>query len=669
MALKVNLCGHPVRIDGYINVDLSPASEICIDLEQELIPLDDGCADVVVCNSAINYFSAQRGRVILGEVFRILRPGGVTRFGALDLEIIIRCYVERDENFYFEKLPNGKDRYPGTTYCDKLNEFFSGHSIGDKHGKFVYDAETLALRFAEAGFVRIERKKLGQSVIPEAGQIDNRPEQMFFLEAFKPESATGELRLDPAASRAYLAQAVQLTGQKLSLEAWQLLLAALDADIRNRDAVVLALERIRAVGRPSSGVTLVRNHLAVCGGEDSALTLAAEELAGVDSVREKDAEQDVANPSLRGVVDEHELHLDRAMLWLARAQDNTLDGGVSAIYDMVSSRWDLSYPETTGYCIPTFLVYAELTGDARWHERALRMGDFLIKAILPGGGLGEPCGLYAPTPRVFNTSQAMLGLLALARITDEPRHRDQALRFGEFILANLNAGGEFTGFTYQGNKAHKVRAAWPLFELWRDCGEERWLRAGTAIVERALRHARPNGWFANASLVQPNRPWTHLIGYTLGALEEIRRIAPGIDCAQQLDSVLANAANGLTSACLDSGKSNQPYQGLPGTLDWNWTSRDQWTCVTGNAQLAYFLRRLATRLERDEWLAGADWLIARTKSLQFFASERDLDGGLPGSDPIDGGYLPWKQPNWGVKFFCDALLLGMGVQADGRCLG
>jgi len=49
----------------------------------------------------------------------------------------------------------------------------------------VYDFESLALLFKNAGFRTVEQKKYRESVLADIEKIDNRPEQMFFLEATK----------------------------------------------------------------------------------------------------------------------------------------------------------------------------------------------------------------------------------------------------------------------------------------------------------------------------------------------------------------------------------------------------------------------------------------------------------------------------------------------------
>ena len=51
-----------------------------------------------------------------------------------------------------------------------------------------------------------------------------------------------------------------------------------------------------------------------------------------------------------------------AMAWIFRAQDGSPDRGVSHSY-LLDHGWMKSYPETTGYIIPTLLNWAKVSGD------------------------------------------------------------------------------------------------------------------------------------------------------------------------------------------------------------------------------------------------------------------------------------------------------------------
>ena len=184
--LHVNLCSGDVVLPGFCNVDVSQKSDLILDLERELLPFADGACERVVCISAINYFTRARGLEIIKDVHRALRPGGFARFGTQDLRLIARKYVERDQEFFFQKAADGRDRFEGETMGDKFNSWFYGYRVyGTKYCKYVYDYETLECLFREAGFSKVEQKKFQESRMPDVAVIDNRPEQMFFLEAVK----------------------------------------------------------------------------------------------------------------------------------------------------------------------------------------------------------------------------------------------------------------------------------------------------------------------------------------------------------------------------------------------------------------------------------------------------------------------------------------------------
>src|SRR4030043_1909227 len=82
-----------------------------------------------------------------------------------------------------------------------------------------------------------------------------------------------------------------------------------------------------------------------------------------------------------------EKSIDEAVAWLCRAQDNSLskDGGVARHYNLLSG-WSTSYPETTGYIIPTMLGYARMKKDGEIRHRTKKMLDWLVSIQLSGGG-------------------------------------------------------------------------------------------------------------------------------------------------------------------------------------------------------------------------------------------------------------------------------------------
>ena len=74
--------------------------------------------------------------------------------------------------------------------------------------------------------------------------------------------------------------------------------------------------------------------------------------------------------------------------WLVRAQDSSqsADGGVARDFSLVRG-WATSYPETTGYIVPTILAAASKSGRDDLRVRAKRMLDWLVAIQFPDGGI------------------------------------------------------------------------------------------------------------------------------------------------------------------------------------------------------------------------------------------------------------------------------------------
>src|SRR5262249_11746087 len=96
---------------------------------------------------------------------------------------------------------------------------------------------------------------------------------------------------------------------------------------------------------------------------------------------------------------------------------------------------------------------------------------------------------------------------------------------------------------------------------------------------------------------------------------------------------------------------------LPAAVDADWRGVGRSACVTGCAQMALVWFRLARAINDASVASAARRLLEQVKSWQFLRGrDPETIGALPGSMPIWGSYEPFRWPNWGVKFFCDALL-------------
>ena len=75
---------------------------------------------------------------------------------------------------------------------------------------------------------------------------------------------------------------------------------------------------------------------------------------------------------------EDNIHLKAGAGWLKEAQDTQSDGGFSGRFN-IKTGWSSSYPETTGYIIPTLIALSKELNDLNYinrAERACRISSF-----------------------------------------------------------------------------------------------------------------------------------------------------------------------------------------------------------------------------------------------------------------------------------------------------
>lgn len=346
-----------------------------------------------------------------------------------------------------------------------------------------------------------------------------------------------------------------------------------------------------------------------------------------------------------------------SIAWLGRAQDNSTsnDGGVARDYSLIGG-WNSSYPETTGYIIPTLINYAKLTGDEAALERARRMLDWLVSIQFADGGFqGSVIGAEPVIPVTFNTGQILIGL---ASGTEEfgDAYRDAMRRAAEWLVATQDDDGCWrrhrSPFTEPTDKAYETHVSWGLFEAARLEPDSDYARAALANIRWALRLQNENGWFRDCCLSELEHPLTHTIGYVLRGVVEAFRFSG--------DEEFLRASKKTADALIDTMR---PNGDLPGRLDENWNGTVDWTCLTGNVQIAACWLLLYKHTGERRYLnaaTAANRFVRRTISL---SGPPEIRGAVKGSFPVSGGYCTYEYPNWAAKFLIDSLLLEDSVSS------
>ena len=183
---------------------------------------------------------------------------------------------------------------------------------------------------------------------------------------------------------------------------------------------------------------------------------------------------------------DNRIHLDAAIAWLKRAQDVTGNGGVAQTWLVRSRRWAPSYPETTGYIIPTLYRYAAITGDQDCRARARRMADWEIDIQLPGGGVLAGALGDSDQPTIFNTGQVIFGWVRAFEEERDERYRQAAVRAADWLIEVMDDDGCCTALL---GSTGRVMAYHSWFARSYGCDREQTVRINK-VVERSRSHVR-----------------------------------------------------------------------------------------------------------------------------------------------------------------------------------
>jgi hypothetical protein len=340
--------------------------------------------------------------------------------------------------------------------------------------------------------------------------------------------------------------------------------------------------------------------------------------------------------------------------WLGRAQDrsSTHDGGVARHYSLTSG-WGPSYPEVTGYIIPTMIDAARAGVAGASLDRPRRMLDWLVAIQMADGGFqGGTIRSTPVVPVTFNTGQILIGLAAGVAQFGEC-YRTPMQRAGDWLVSSQDPDGCWrrfpTPFAQPGEKVYETHVSWGLVEAHRLAPERGYAAAALANARWAISRQRSNGWFAACCLSQPDRPLTHTIAYTLRGLIEVYRVTG----APELLTASERCADALAACCRDDGF-------IPGRLDAQWNGRVSWVCLTGSSQIVacwYLLDALRGQQRFGEAAGRVNAYVRRTVRVD---GEPDVRGAVKGSFPVSGSYGAYEYPSWAAKFTVDANVMELG---------
>jgi len=346
--------------------------------------------------------------------------------------------------------------------------------------------------------------------------------------------------------------------------------------------------------------------------------------------------------------------MHHAAKWLTHSIHIGEDKGSGTYY--FNDGWTSSYPETTGYIIPSLLRYAALPSpEVPWAQEtraaALEAGEWLLSIQHEDGGWP---GGYLHQQRdsvVFNSGQILRGTRALYEATQDERYKDATLRCIEWILEQLDDKGRFSSNDYMGEiRVYGTYVMAPVLDWLPHFPqfESTWKKAAASHASWVLEQQNSLGWFANCDNTthKNNRPIIHTIAYTIDGLWHMGLHLE--DNTIQESALLP--ARVLATEFLNRGILNGRY-------DARWNGTESFI-PTGGAQLAIVWEHMYTTTGEALWKAAFEKMNTLLVAIADRGAREHTDsfGALTGSFPFWGRYEPFALPNWATKYFLDSLL-------------
>ncbi len=292
--------------------------------------------------------------------------------------------------------------------------------------------------------------------------------------------------------------------------------------------------------------------------------------------------------------------LEKAVQWI---KNNSIPGqGI-----VVSSRQRVSYPEVTGYFIPTLLSIGE-------RELAYQYARWLLSVQRQDGSYGLNGHSYA-----FDTGQVVRGWVAL--LEQMPELEQPLCRACDWLIETTDSqtgrlmvppsGAAWSlGRRGQVSEGIHLHVLPPLYRAGELLNESRYCE----FVSRSL-----NYYLKNVNLTDFSQPnaLTHFYAYAQEALLEL-------GCEDEARRGMASVAG-----------YQQQGGAVPGYSDVSWV------CSTGLAQLAQVWYRLGETERADA-------------ALKFLEMVQNPSGGFFGSYGVGADYFPAEEISWACKYAIEA---------------
>ena len=340
--------------------------------------------------------------------------------------------------------------------------------------------------------------------------------------------------------------------------------------------------------------------------------------------------------------------LEQIIAWFLHNQSNMKDAGFGSYY--LHTGWSSSYPETTGYIIPTLLRYAAKNDYEPARVSAQNALDWLLEIQKPEGGWQSGYIHQNKPAVVFNTGQVIRGMLAGYSTFHNKEYLTAATRAANWLVSIQAANGSFNKHVYlDAARVYDSYVVAPVLQLNKVGANEAYVEMARKNLDWIVNQKqKANGWFEDCdnTIHKNQKPIIHTIAYTIDGLLDAGLI---LGDSKYL-AAAKKPADRLRDKFLKNGK-------LSGRYNWHWRGSEPFI-TTGGAQLAIIWQKLYRHTHEELYHVAYTKMNAQLVAIQQRTVHEtpDTRGAIFGSFPLWGRYEAFACPNWATKYLADSLM-------------
>lgn len=212
--------------------------------------------------------------------------------------------------------------------------------------------------------------------------------------------------------------------------------------------------------------------------------------------------------------------LDNAVNWLLFAQKQGADDGMGC-YHLIKG-WKSSYPETTGYILPSLINYAKHYDKLEILEKVNKAANWLLEIQKPSGGWQGGRIADDKEEIVFNTAQIIRGMLAVYELHGDNVYLESAIKAADWLCKIQTNEGYWKGFALMNEaRVYDSYVDVPLLQLFSITSDSKYKKVAEKNLDWIINQKQQqNAWFADCdnTIKRNDKPILHTIAYTIDGL-------------------------------------------------------------------------------------------------------------------------------------------------------